>query len=258
MRKNYPARIHLKCEVCKTEFTRPPSLVKKVKRSFCSKKCADVAQTTAPRFDFKCEVCKKVFRDTKDHGADRRFCSRECFSANAPDLSEKECPQCGNLFTPIRSVHTIDGVSKHCSKKCYSDSLKNGEERPCLNCGKNFYTNPSHDNTCCSLKCKAEYYSGSVSHLWKGGKFVSESTGHKFVALERPDRVAKYVAEHRMVAMQHIGRLLEQWEKVIHLNNLPDDNRPENLYICGTNSQMRKLFNGTLPWPKKSNLKEYK
>lgn len=258
MRRHYPERIHLKCEVCETQFTRQPSLVKKVKRSFCSKECANIAQTTAPRFNFTCEACKKVFIGTKDHGADRRFCSRECFCANAPDLSDKECPQCGNLFTPVKSSHTSDRASKYCSKKCYGESQKNGEERSCLNCGEKFYTTPSHDNTCCSLKCKAEYYSGSTSHKWKGGKFVAESTGHKFVALERPDRVGKYVAEHRMVVMQHIGRLLEEHEKVIHLNNLPDDNRPENLYICGTNSQMRKLFNGTLPWPKTSNLKEYK
>ena len=254
----YPERIKLNCHVCSVAFTRPPSLVKKVKTSFCSRECANIGQTTAPRFEFTCECCGVNFLQTKDHGADRRFCSRKCFRANAPDLSEKECPTCGNLFAPIKSAHTEDGVSKHCSRECYADSQKNGEERPCLNCGKHFYTNPSHDNTCCSLKCKSEYYKGSLASNWKGGEFYSESTGHKFVALERPDRVGKYVGEHRMIVMKIIGRLLDRDEFVIHINNIPGDNRPENLYVCKSNSHFGKIRNGSLPWPKKSNLNEYR
>jgi hypothetical protein len=258
MRKNYPTRIHLNCPTCNKVFNVPPSRVKNAKTVYCSKDCANIGQTTAPRYEFTCEACGIKFMETKDHGADRRFCSRKCFCSTAEDLIEKACLQCGDMFKPRRSDHTEEGISKYCSKECYADSQKTGSEVSCLNCGKPFYTNPSHNWTCCSMKCKSEYYSGAASHMWKGGKFVQDLTGHKFVALERPDRVSKYVAEHRMVAMQSIGRLLEQYEKVIHLNNVPDDNRPENLYICGTNSQMRRIHNGTLPWPKKSNLKEYK
>lgn len=259
MRKHYPERIKLKCSVCLIDFTRPPSLVKKVKTSFCSRECANKAQTTAPRFEFTCEECGTKFIQTKDHGADRRFCSRKCFRAKAAiDLVERECAYCGDIFKPNRSDHTEDGINKFCSKKCYAESQKNGEEIPCLNCGKIFYTNPSHSNSCCSMKCKSEYYRGNLAPAWKGGKFVTEATGHKFVALERPDRVGKYVAEHRMVVMQTIGRLLSRDEFVIHINNVPDDNRPENLYVCESNSHFGKIRNGSLPWPTKSNLKEYK
>lgn len=258
MRKNYPPRINLNCPTCAKAFTRPPSHVKKVKVSFCSKECADTAQTTAPRFDFTCEECGKIFRDTKDHGADRRFCSRKCFCANGPDLSERECPGCGNMFKPIRSTHTKDKASTHCSVTCRGLAVRIGEERACLNCKETFYTTPSHDNVCCSNACKSEYFSGAAAHNWKGGEFVTQATGHKFVAFERPDRVGKYVAEHRMVAMKTIGRLLNRDEYVIHINNVAKDNRPENLFICGTNSMFSKIRNGSLPWPKKSNLKAYK
>jgi hypothetical protein len=243
------------CAYCATEFSRPPSLARAI---YCGKSCADLAQTTSPRFKFTCEACLKEFTATKDHGADRRFCSRKCFRANAPDLSEKECPQCGDLFQPIRSSHTEDGTSKHCSKECYIESQKNGEERPCVNCGSLFYTTPSHNNVCCSLKCKSEHFIGSLAPGWKGGEFMSEYSGHKFVALKRPDRVGKYVAEHRMVVMQTIGRLLDRDEYVIHINNVPNDNRPENLYVCESNSYFGKIRNGSVPWPKRSNLKEYK
>ena len=248
MPRKYAPRIIKNCAHCATEFSRPPSLARAI---YCGRTCADLAQTTSPRYKFTCEACLKEFTATKDHGADRRFCSRTCFRANAPDFSEKECPQCNNLFTPGRSSHTEDRTKKYCSKDCYIESQKSGEERPCVNCNKFFYTNPSHDNICCSLKCKSEYFRGPRASYWKGGKFISNTTGHKFVALERPDRVGKYVAEHRMVAMQTIGRLLDRDEFVIHINNVPNDNRPENLYICKSNSHFGKIRCGSLPYPKK-------
>jgi len=255
MPRKYAPRIIKNCAYCATEFSRPPSLARAI---YCGRTCADLAQTTSPRYKFNCEACNIAFTATKDHGADRRFCSRKCFRANAPDFSEKECPTCGNVFKPIRSAHTEDSVSRHCSRECYAESQKNGEERPCINCGKPFYTTPSHDNICCSLKCKSEHFRGPLASYWKGGKFISNTTGHKFVALERPDRVGKYVAEHRMVAMQTIGRLLDRDEFVIHINNVLNDNRPENLYICKSNSHFGKIRCGSLPYPKKSNLREYK
>ena len=258
MGKAYIERVNLNCPICKKIVSVLPSRLKKTKTIYCGKDCANIGQTTSKRFEFKCEECGVKFKATKDHGADRRFCSRKCFCANSPDYAEKECPQCGDIFKPITSSHTEDGMSMHCSKKCYNESQKTGEEKSCLNCGVLFYTTPSHNNVCCSLKCKSEHFRGALAPGWKNGQFVTEATGHKFVAFERPDRVGKYVAEHRMVVMREIGRLLERWEYVIHINNVPDDNRPENLYVCGTNSQFSKIRNGSLPWPKKSNLGSYK
>jgi uncharacterized C2H2 Zn-finger protein len=259
MVRKYIERVNLNCPVCKKAFGVLPSRLAKAKAVYCGKDCANIAQTTSERFEFTCEECNVVFKNTKDHGADRRFCSRVCFRAKATrDLIEKECAQCGDVFKPNRSEHTDDKINKFCSKKCYGDAQKSGEERACLNCSNLFYTNLSHNNVCCSIKCKSEHFRGALAPAWKNGQFVTEATGHKFVAFERPDRVSKYVAEHRMVVMREIGRLLERWEYVIHINNVPDDNRPENLYVCGTNSQFSKMRNGSLPWPKKSNLRSYK
>ena len=254
-RGRYTTHVVKNCPICNTQFSRPPS---QAKAMYCGRACADIAQTTSERFDFTCEECGKVFRATKDHGADRRFCSRKCFCAKGADLSEKPCPNCGDIFKPGRSTHTADKANMYCSVKCRGEAMRNGEEKDCLNCGKPFYITPSQSYGCCSIECRREYYRGELAPTWKGGKFVTEATGHKFVAFERPDRVGKYVAEHRMVVMQAIGRLLDKWEYVVHINNVPDDNRPENLYVCGSNSQYSKLRNGSLPWPTKSNLKDYK
>jgi len=70
---------------------------------------------------------------------------------------------------------------------------------------------------------------------WKGGRYFS--TG--YVYIYRPDHIGArpngYVAEHRMVMIDHLGRNLDRGEVAHHLNGVRDDNRIENLVLM-TNS----------------------
>jgi hypothetical protein len=74
----------------------------------------------------------------------------------------------------------------------------------------------------------------------------------------RKGYASKYIAEHRLVIAKHIGRMLTRSETVIHINNDGLDNRLSNLFICESMSEFSSRRNGSLPWPEKSNLHNYK
>ena len=94
------------------------------------------------------------------------------------------------------------------------------------------------------------YPKGPESHKWKGGRFT-HATGYVYVyAPEHPNKnAAGYVLEHRLVMEQTLGRLLEKWENVHHLNGIRDDNRPENLVTITRSEHMKvhKAWNSVRP-----------
>lgn len=48
-----------------------------------------------------------------------------------------------------------------------------------------------------------------------------------------------YVYEHRLVMEKVLGRKLENYESVHHINNVKTDNRPRNLVVCSEREHMR-------------------
>lgn len=72
---------------------------------------------------------------------------------------------------------------------------------------------------------------GADSPRWKGGRVVNR----KYVLAYAPDHPQAnskgYVAEHRIVMEQTLGRELHPDETVHHLNGDGHDNRPENLEL---------------------------
>jgi hypothetical protein len=109
------------------------------------------------------------------------------------------------------------------------------------------------------LNVEQSFFSGVNCKAFKGGAYLNTQANHTFVLVGRREGYAsKYTAEHRLVCAKQIGRMLKRGETVIHINNQSLDNKPANLFLCESMSEYAKRRQGSLPWPKKSNLDEYK
>ena len=78
-------------------------------------------------------------------------------------------------------------------------------------------------------------WNGGIRQGKDGYRYVTVYDDHPLI--EMAGRVfihGKYrysIAEHRLVMAQHLGRSLNPWEQVHHLNGSKDDNRMENLEL---------------------------
>jgi hypothetical protein len=87
----------------------------------------------------------------------------------------------------------------------------------------------------------------SVSHFgsdhasWKGGTYY-HSDGYVYeYAPNHPDAASAkgYVLQHRLVMERKLGRPLAPGELVHHVNEVKDDNRPENLELHDRSTHMK-------------------
>ena len=249
------------CEYCKKEYKCANHRAHKSR--FCTITCRNKFGLLE-RIEYVCVNCNNKFMALPDHGAERKFCSRKCFLSHSLQPIDKECKNCGKMFTAGKSSSAThgDGRRLYCSFKCGSEGRRKSKKKPCVVCGTFFYpinvTSNARQKTC-SMKCKAEFFSGSMASNYKGGFYIPNGSNQKMVLIgKRSGYVGKYTGEHRLNVAKYIGRFLMRNEIVIHINSNGLDNKLSNLFVCESKNEYGRRRFGSLPWPKKSNLNNFK
>ncbi len=80
--------------------------------------------------------------------------------------------------------------------------------------------------------------------MWKIEKVIRKGTYNYALVRDHPNATANgYVLEHRIVAENHLGRLLYDYEVVHHKNRNKKDNRWENLEVKEKRQHLREHQN---------------
>jgi hypothetical protein len=94
---------------------------------------------------------------------------------------------------------------------------------------KKYWSNPDkHDELLRRSKIGAaisKLRKGDKNPRWKGGRYINKD-GYVNILVE-----GNYILEHRYLVGNLIGRKLESFEHVHHINGIKNDNRIENLKL---------------------------
>lgn len=187
----------------------------------------------------------------------QKWCSHECKSQHLKELRDRKCAICQTSLT------NLPRGQRYCSKNCLKESQKQRNTRQCKHCGKDFgsqLTSARNDKDLyCSVKCSADDKRGYKSIMWKGGTMIHQRSKEVLVLVQSSNVFKgvrdKYKFRKRLIAELILGRKLLTSECVLHLDNDPQNDNPNNLYICDIGT-MRRFKKGSIKITE-SNLKNY-
>lgn len=73
---------------------------------------------------------------------------------------------------------------------------------------------------------------GASNPNFNGGKYIDDKGYVRVLMPDHPRNIRGYVYEHRLLMEKYLGRYLEPWETVHHINEIKVDNRIENFFLC--------------------------
>lgn len=198
---------------------------------FCSIECANKSKIhrKAKKIEKKCLVCSEKFFVNKSRDKTAFYCSKKCQMIgrlkrkwNSKSL-KKECLNCNKEFSTYKSINR-ECCSKDCAIILKRKRNWNKFKQTCIVCGVEFKPKrPGDGGYFCSYKC-----TGLSNRLDK----VNRSGYWYLYRPDHPDSSEQgYIAEHRIVMENKIGRRLNNNEIVHHKDHIKTNNNPDNLEI---------------------------
>ena len=101
----------------------------------------------------------------------------------------------------------------------------------------------------CSSIANNYFNRGERHYNWKGG-IAKDKNGYLVQRIHRDDPFASMlcnrknntIGQHRLVMAKYLGRCLESYEHVHHINGIKTDNRIENLALTNTNEHTKNTL----------------
>lgn len=82
------------------------------------------------------------------------------------------------------------------------------------------------------IKWRKGNLKGADAPTYGGGKYIDDKGYVKILNPDHPKNIRGYIYEHRAVMERYLGRMLQPWETVHHINEVKVDNRIDNLFLC--------------------------
>lgn len=200
-----------------------------------------------------CGICNEEYLVTNADASIQKFCSIECGVIGKRkfklenDLVDYE----GLISTPQNPINLNETWVYESASwwKIFKSGIRTKAYlKNCHQCKEYFLSLPATKKRFCSKKCSGAHTaalsvekkkiefgnrSGENCHMWKGGRNIIRGGYVEIYCPNHPfARGGKYVREHRLIMENYLGRYLERWEVVHHINGIKDDNRIENLELC--------------------------
>lgn len=188
-----------------------------------------------------------------------------------PDVPVK-CGSCGRermVLANNTTRQTFHGICRQCTNnEDWQDetlpngcvvywSRREGQRVPikCARCGREHTTFASNirDEVFTGM-CRSCLHTGPDSTTWKGGRTIKKGYIQVKVYPDHPfyaemASTTGYIAEHRLVMAQHLGRPLTRTEVVHHKNGNKTDNRIENLELYTSFKEHGQALQERTPHP---------